>query len=65
LKAALAAGMRCVVSYHSSTENEPFTGAERVVGSLGGGPGGGPAEITVKDLIEARIAQDDRVTLSE
>ena len=63
LKAALAAGMRCIISFHASTKNEPFTGAERVVESLGGGPGGGPAEVTIEDLIAAKIVQDTRVTI--
>jgi len=63
LKAALAAGMRCVITYHASTKGEAFAGAERVVGSLGGGPGGGPAEVTAADLIKGNVVQDDRVEL--
>ena len=29
----------------------------------GGGPGGGPAEVTIEDLIAAKIVQDTRVTI--
>jgi HAD superfamily hydrolase (TIGR01509 family) len=63
LAAALGAGMRCIITYHKSTVGEAFEGAERVVGSLGGGPGGGPPEVTAEELIAGRIVQDDRVTI--
>jgi len=64
LRAALSAGMRCIITYTASTAGEAFPGAERVVATLGcGGPDGGPAEVTAADLIAAKVVQDDRVTI--
>ena len=63
LRAALAAGMRCIITYTTSTAGEAFPGAERVVASLGGGPDGGPPEVTAADLIKGNVVQDDRVSL--
>jgi hypothetical protein len=63
LRAALAAGMRCIITYTASTASEAFPGAERVVASLGGGPDGGPAEVTAVDLMKGMVVQDDRVSL--
>jgi HAD superfamily hydrolase (TIGR01509 family) len=57
LQAALGAGMRCVVTYTSSTKSQAFGGAERIVASLGAAP---PA-VTVKELQKGRMVQDDRV----
>ncbi|GFR50251.1 hypothetical protein Agub_g12437 [Astrephomene gubernaculifera] len=57
LQAALGAGMRCIITYTPSTKSQAFPGAERIVCELGGYP----AMITVKELQERRIVQDDRV----
>ena len=46
LKAALAAGMRCVVTISSYTGEEDFSGAARVIPELGDGPG---VNLTVED----------------
>lgn len=54
--AIMKAGLRCVVTYTPYTRNHTFAGAERIVQALGY-----PASITVKELKDKRIAQDDRV----
>lgn len=59
LQAAAGAGMRCIITYTSSTAKEAFGGAERIVASLGF-----PANITVEELQQGRIAQDDRINMS-
>lgn len=46
LRAAVAAGMRCVVTVSSYTKDEDFAAADRVVSELGDGPG---VRITVQD----------------
>lgn len=54
----------CTTQLQSSHGEAPalqnFAGAERIVGSLGGYP----AEVTCKDLVAARIVQDDRLELT-
>lgn len=62
LGAALAAGMRCIITYTSSTAGEAFPGAERVVAGLNA-PDGVSPEITAEELKAARVVQDDRVTI--
>ncbi|EFJ44392.1 hypothetical protein VOLCADRAFT_109931 [Volvox carteri f. nagariensis] len=57
LQAATGAGMRCIITYTPSTKSQAFPGAERIVCELGGYP----AMVTVKELMERRIVQDDRV----
>jgi beta-phosphoglucomutase-like phosphatase (HAD superfamily) len=39
LKAAKAAGMKCIVTTSSYTAGEDFQGADRVIAELGDGPG--------------------------
>jgi hypothetical protein len=41
------AGLRCIVTYTESTKNGKFSGAERIVSSLGESP----AEITVRHFV--------------
>lgn len=57
VQAARDAGMRCIVTYTSSTRNQAFGGAERIVAALGDAP----AEVTVADLMAGGISQDDRI----
>ncbi|KAK9820964.1 hypothetical protein WJX81_000960 [Elliptochloris bilobata] len=59
VKAALGAGMRCVVTYTSSTCDQDFAGAERIIGSLGEDP----PQVTLADLRKADCVQDDRVEM--
>ncbi len=58
LQAALGAGMRCIITYTSSTQEEAFTGAERIVEDVVRGG------VTVEDLMQppAVGVVDDRVT---
>jgi len=56
LECALKAGMRCIVTYTANTKAQAFPGAERIIAELGF-----PASVTVQELQQARIAQDDRV----
>lgn len=51
--------MRCMITYTSSTLDQPFPGAERIVKELGDDP----AEILIEDLMKGGIIQDDRVEL--
>lgn len=51
-QAAMGADMRCVITYTSSTRNQDFSGADRVVGSLG--------DVTLDDLRTAGRGADDR-----
>ncbi|GLI63176.1 hypothetical protein VaNZ11_005945 [Volvox africanus] len=57
LQAATGAGMRCIITYTPSTKSQAFPGAERIVCELGSYP----AMVTVKELMDRRIVQDDRV----
>ncbi|KAG2485807.1 hypothetical protein HYH03_015518 [Edaphochlamys debaryana] len=57
LQAATGAGMRCIITYTPSTRSQSFPGAERIVCDLGLYP----PTVTVKELQERRIVQDDRV----
>ena len=57
LKAATAAGMKCIITYTSTGKAEPFAEAAFVVNNLDA------AGITVKKLLEAHAANtrfDDR-----
>ena len=58
-QAALGAGMRCVVTYTSSTRDQDFSGAERIVGSLGDDP----PLVTLDDLRTAGRVLDDRAEM--
>lgn len=60
LKAAKDAGMRCIVTYTRASKNQTFPGAERIVGDLGSDP----AIVTLRELQEKRIVQDDRIEMS-
>ncbi|MEW5300225.1 MAG: hypothetical protein WDW36_003170 [Sanguina aurantia] len=60
LAAARGAGMRCIITYTSSTVSQAFPGAERIVCDLGSYP----VNVTVAELMAARIVQDDRVNLT-
>lgn len=54
LAAALGAGMRCLVTYTSSTRSQDFAGADSVVASLDG--------VTFEELARgALVGKDDRV----
>ncbi|KAF6261761.1 HAD-like domain-containing protein [Scenedesmus sp. NREL 46B-D3] len=55
LQAALGAGMRCIITYTPSTKQQEFAGAERIVQDVAA------AGVTVRELQERRIVQDDRV----
>ena len=57
--AAMAAGMRCVITYTDSTAGEPFEGAERILADLAS-----PAGFTAADALAGPPAAvvDDRVT---
>lgn len=58
LQAARGAGMRCVITYTSSTRDEAFEGAERIVADVFVGG------VTVDDLMTAPAAVvDDRATV--
>lgn len=59
LKAALGAGMRCCITYTPNTKGAEFPGAERIIAELGDNP----PMITVKELMDARIVQDDRISI--
>lgn len=56
LKAATGAGMRCMITYTSSTEDQDFHGAERVVFTIAEAD----PPITIKGLQYANAASDDR-----
>ncbi|KAF8062961.1 haloacid dehalogenase-like hydrolase domain-containing protein [Scenedesmus sp. PABB004] len=58
LRAALGAGMRCVITYTPSTREEEFPGAERIVADVAS------AGVTIPELMARRIVQDDRVEFS-
>jgi hypothetical protein len=60
LQRQLPTNSRLQLSYCVATALQNFAGAERIVSSLGGYP----AEVTCKDLVAARIAQDDRLELA-
>ena len=62
LNAAKAAGMRCVITYTSSTKSEAFPGAERIVAELGEGTEESPIMVTAAELVKGKMVQDDRVT---
>jgi beta-phosphoglucomutase-like phosphatase (HAD superfamily) len=47
LRAALGAGMNCLITTSTYTLHEDFTGAKRVVPDLGDGPGIG---VTLREL---------------
>ncbi|PNH09094.1 Protein CbbY [Tetrabaena socialis] len=57
LQAASGAGMRCIITYTPSTRSQAFPGAERIISDLGGFP----PNVTVAELQQRRIVQDDRV----
>ena len=56
MQAATGAGMRCMVTYTSSTEDQDFNGAERVVFTIAEAD----PPITIKGLQYANAATDDR-----
>lgn len=57
LAAALGAGMRCLVTYTTSTRSQDFAGADAVVASLEG--------VTFADLAAGKLSGvDDRVAAS-
>ena len=56
IQAATGAGMRCMITYTSSTESEDFEGAERVVSALDKAD----PPISIEDIKYAKAAQDDR-----
>lgn len=57
LRAALAANMRCYITYTRTGINEDFEGAERVMLDFGDDP----AKVTVQDMIDGNVpVQDDR-----
>eukprot|EP00877_Chromochloris_zofingiensis_P014094 jgi/Chrzof1/8939/Cz03g30010.t1 len=58
LQAALGAGMRCVITYTPSTKDQEFPGAERIVENISS------AEITITELQQRRIVQDDRIEMT-
>ncbi|KIY99435.1 haloacid dehalogenase-like hydrolase family protein [Monoraphidium neglectum] len=58
LQAAMSAGMRGVVTYTPSTQWQEFPGAERIVSDLDSG------EVTVRELLQRRIVQDDRINMT-
>ncbi|GAX79615.1 hypothetical protein CEUSTIGMA_g7056.t1 [Chlamydomonas eustigma] len=60
LQEAREAGMRCIVIYTEATKDQSFPGAERILNSLGSYP----ALVTIKELQECRIVQDDRIEMS-
>lgn len=55
LNAALGAGMRCVITYHSGTAAQEFKGASAVLESLGG--------VTFDDVV-SMDGRDDRMTVA-
>ncbi|KAK9812782.1 hypothetical protein WJX72_003643 [[Myrmecia] bisecta] len=60
LQAALGAGMRCVITYTTSTRSQEFPGAERIVASLGEDAATG---VAIKQLMKRPAeTQDDRVS---
>lgn len=58
LRAALGAGMRCVVTYTPSTKEEPFEGAEVVIPDLGDET----PRVTLEQLAQGTLRYDSRVT---
>lgn len=56
-QAALGAGMRCVITYTSSTKDQNFKGAERILEGLTG------AHATLAALAQGGVVFDDRVVL--
>jgi len=56
MQAATGAGMRCMITYTSSTEDQDFHGAERVVFTVAEAD----PPITIKGLQYANAASDDR-----
>lgn len=57
-QAALGAGMRCIVTYTTSTADEEFKGAERVLSGLAD-------EHTLEALSQGGPVYDDRITVVE
>ena len=56
MQAALGAGMRCIITYTTSTSDQDFKGAERVLSGLAD-------EHTLKALSAGGPIFDDRVAL--
>ncbi|GBF87704.1 hypothetical protein Rsub_00415 [Raphidocelis subcapitata] len=56
--AAMAAGMRCVVTYTPATKLQEFPGASHVVSDLES------AAISVRELVANRVVQDDRIEMT-
>lgn len=56
LQAALGAGMRCIITYTSSTQDQDFTGAERIMEGLGDSS-------TLALLSQGGPVYDDRVAV--
>jgi beta-phosphoglucomutase-like phosphatase (HAD superfamily) len=54
--AAVGAGMRCIVTYTSSSKSQSFGGAEKIVAELGDDP----AVISIADLVAGTVSGDDR-----
>jgi beta-phosphoglucomutase-like phosphatase (HAD superfamily) len=54
--AAIGAGMRCVVTYTTSSKVQKFGGAEKIVAELGDDP----PVITVEDMLAGQLSGDDR-----
>ena len=54
--AAIGAGMRCIVTYTSSSQSQSFAGAEKVMAELGEAPD----KLSVQDLMQGEVSGDDR-----
>ena len=52
LKAATAAGMKTLITYHSGTREQSFTGAWSIVKDLGG--------VSLAQLAKGEVVADDR-----
>lgn len=56
MDAALGAGMRCIVTYTSSSQSQSFSGAEKVMAELGDDA----PSLTVEELMQGQVSGDDR-----
>lgn len=57
MQAAKGAGMRCMITYTSSTEDQDFDGAERILSQLDKAD----PPIKIEDLVRAVELKDDRI----
>lgn len=63
LAAALGAGMRCIITYHSGTKAQVFEGAERIVGILNDGT---KQTVELKELLAGPVPlYDDRTVAAK